>query len=119
MMTTSAGATAVYRIKRSILALAILASFGTSPALQAEGDAEAGRQRAYTCLGCHGVIRYANVYPTYLVPLIAGQHQAYLISALKAYRSGERQHGTMQANAGSLSDQDIENIAAYFANMNN
>lgn len=86
-------------------------------AASAEGDPAAGKQKAYTCLGCHGVKHYVNTYPTYHVPKIAGQHQAYLISALKSYRSGERQHETMQANASSLSDQDIDDIAAYFANL--
>lgn len=81
----------------------------------AAGDAEAGATKAHTCLGCHGVQHYVNTYPTYHVPRIAGQHADYLIAALKAYRSKERAHGTMQANAGLLSDQDIEDIAAYFA----
>lgn len=94
-----------------------VASVACSQAL-AEGDGVAGAQKAYTCMGCHGVKHYVNVYPTYHVPKLVGQHEAYLISALKAYRSGERQHGTMQANATSLTDQDIADIAAFFANQN-
>lgn len=81
----------------------------------AEGDAAAGAQKAYTCLGCHGVKHYVNTYPTYHVPKLAGQHETYLIAALKAYKGGQRQHETMQANATPLSDQDIADIAAYFA----
>lgn len=81
------------------------------------GDAEAGQQKAETCLGCHGVADYVNVYPTYHVPKIGGQHEEYLIAALKAYRGKTRPHGTMQANAGSLSDEDIADIAAYFASL--
>lgn len=81
------------------------------------GDAAAGREKAETCLGCHGIPDYVNVYPTYHVPKIGGQHEEYLIAALKAYRSKTRSHGTMQANAGSLSDEDIADIAAYFASL--
>ncbi len=83
--------------------------------VHAEGDAAAGAQKAYTCLGCHGVKHYVNTYPTYHVPRIAGQHEAYLVSALKAYRSKTRSHQSMQANAALLSDQDIADIAKYFA----
>jgi len=79
------------------------------------GDAAEGGKKAYTCLGCHGVKHYVNTYPTYHVPKLAGQHEAYLISALKAYRAGQRKHETMQANAALLSDQDIADIAAFFA----
>jgi len=83
----------------------------------AAGDAAAGAQKAYTCLGCHGVKHYVNTYPTYHVPKIAGQHEAYLIAALQAYRGKSRSHASMQANANLLSDQDIADIAAYFAGL--
>lgn len=86
----------------------------TTPAI-AEGDIESGKVLAYTCLGCHGIEGYRNPYPSYRVPRLGGQHAAYIEIALKAYRSGERSHATMQAQAGSLSDQDIADIAAYFA----
>ena len=81
----------------------------------AEGDAEAGKILGYTCTGCHGIPGYNNTYPTYKVPKIGGQNETYLVSALKAYRSGERKHATMQAQAQSMTDQDIENIAAWLA----
>ena len=99
-----------------LLLLFSAATVVSAPVL-AEGDAAAGAQKAYTCMGCHGVKHYVNTYPTYHVPKLAGQHEVYLISALKAYRSGERQHETMQANAVPLSDQDIADIAAFFANQ--
>lgn len=89
--------------------------FGGIGSAMAEGDAAAGGVKAYTCLGCHGVQHYVNSYPTYHVPRIAGQNADYLIAALKAYRSKERSHQTMQSNANLLSDQDIEDIAAWFA----
>ncbi|NND93180.1 MAG: cytochrome c [Granulosicoccus sp.] len=81
----------------------------------AEGDAAAGGEKAYTCLGCHGIKHYVNTYPSYHVPRIAGQHEEYLIAALQAYRDKTRSHPTMQANAGLLSDQDIEDIAAWLS----
>ena len=84
-------------------------------AVQAAGDAAAGEQKAFTCLGCHGVKHYVNTYPTYHVPKLGGQHEAFLIAAMKAYRDGSRKHATMQANANLLTDQDIEDLAAYFA----
>jgi cytochrome c553 len=81
----------------------------------AEGDAAAGRVAAETCIGCHGVEGYFNVYPSYHVPKIGGQQAGYIAAALKAYRDGSRQHGTMHANAINLTDDVIANIAAYFA----
>ena len=81
----------------------------------AAGDAVKGFDKANTCLGCHGIPNYSNAYPTYRVPKLGGQHPEYIVSALKAYRSGERAHPTMHNQALSLSDADIEDIAAYFA----
>ena len=80
----------------------------------AEGEIEAGRAKAYTCLGCHGVYGYRNAYPSYRVPLLGGQHAAYIADALRAYQTGDRQHPTMRAVAATLSEQDIQDIAAYF-----
>lgn len=83
----------------------------------ADGDAESGKVKAYTCTGCHGIPGYNNVYPTYKVPKIGGQNYEYLVIALKAYKAGERDHPTMGLQAESLSDQDIEDVAAYFASL--
>ncbi|MGH8457649.1 MAG: c-type cytochrome [Stenotrophobium sp.] len=90
----------------------ILAATLSLPAF-AEGNAEAGRVKSSTCMGCHGIPDYANAYPTYRVPKLGGQHHEYIIAALKEYRAGERAHKTMHAQASSLSDQDIEDIAAF------
>jgi cytochrome c553 len=79
------------------------------------GDLEAGRLKAYTCLGCHGIASYRNVYPHFHVPRIGGQNFEYLVAALRGYQSGERQHPTMQAQAESMSEQDIYDLARYFA----
>lgn len=81
----------------------------------AEGDLVAGRAKAEACLGCHGIEGYRNAYPSYRVPKIGGQSESYLIAALKAYRSGDRSHPTMRAQGASLSDEDIADLATYFA----
>lgn len=81
------------------------------------GDPATGREKAETCLGCHGVPHYVNTYPTYHVPKIGGQHEQYLIAALQAYRDKQRSHDTMHANASSLSDEDIADIAAYLSSL--
>ena len=70
-----------------------------------------------TCLGCHGVVSYNNIYPTYKVPKLGNQHKDYIVAALKAYRSGERSHTTMKAHAANLSDLDIDKIADYFSSF--
>ncbi len=84
-------------------------------AAEAAGDAAAGQWKVNTCLGCHGVENYFSVYPSYRVPKISGQHGDYIVAALKDYRTGARKHPTMRANASALSDQDIDDIAAYLS----
>lgn len=91
-----------------LLCLACLDTF-------ADGDYDAGKIKAYTCTGCHGIVGYNNTYPTYRVPRIGGQNKEYLVIALKAFRSGERKHNNMNLQAEALSDQDIEDIAVYIA----
>ena len=76
-----------------------------------------GKDKAETCLGCHAIEGYNNVYPTYKVPKVAGQNADYIISALKAYRNKDRVHETMHANASALTDQDIIDIAKYFESL--
>ena len=70
---------------------------------------------AYTCLGCHGIDNYKNAYPEYRVPKLGGQHPEYLVIALKAYASKERSHATMHSHAATLSDKDMEDVAAYLS----
>lgn len=81
------------------------------------GDPEAGRIKSYTCTGCHGIPGYKNIYPTYHVPKLGGQNEAYIVASLKGYRDGERSHKTMVLQASALSDEDIADIAAYFASL--
>ncbi len=81
----------------------------------AAGDAAAGKTKAFTCMGCHGIPSYNSAYPTYHVPKLGGQHADYLVAALQAYKSDQRSHPTMRAQAVSLSEQDMQDIAAFFA----
>lgn len=83
--------------------------------VQAGGDPAAGKSKFATCAGCHAIPGYANAYPNYHVPRLGGQHPDYIVAALKSYQAGDRSHPTMQANAFSLNEQDIRDIAAYVA----
>ena len=94
---------------------ALSLAFAASSAQAFEGDPRQGRIKAETCLGCHAIPSYTNTYPMYHVPKVGGQNEAYIISALLAYRSGQRAHDTMHGNAQGLSDQDIADIAAFFS----
>ena len=101
-------------LKRTCGLAVVAAAFASGGALAA-GDPEAGYYKAQTCFGCHASRGYTNVYPTYKVPKLGGQHAEYIETALRAYAAGERDHPTMLANAATLSDEDIADIAAYFA----
>src|SRR6202795_4232260 len=79
----------------------------------AAGDPALGEKKFYTCYGCHGIDNYRNAFPDYSVPKLRHQNASYIVAALQEYRSGERPHATMHAQAASLSDQDMEDIAAY------
>lgn len=103
-------------LKRLIPAAA-LAMTMLSPVAAQQGDPEEGRIIAYTCLGCHGIPFHVNVYPTFYVPRIKGQTEGYIRAALHAYRDGSRRHSTMQAQAHTLSDEDIRDVAAWFASQ--
>lgn len=76
------------------------------------GNADAGKEKSAACAACHGA---DGVSPTPLFPVLAGQHESYLAAALKQYRDGERKNATMAPMAASLSDQDIKDLAAYYA----
>ncbi|WP_299347051.1 cytochrome c [uncultured Pseudoxanthomonas sp.] len=81
------------------------------------GNADTGRTLTYTCQGCHGIVGYKNAYPSFKVPKIGGQSAEYLANALTEYRTGNRKHPTMQAQAQSFSDQDIADIAAFLSTV--
>jgi len=106
-LTVVAGATAL----SGLLSLSVHAQDAAAAA--PVGDPVLGQKKFYTCVGCHGIDDYKNAYPDYSVPRLRHQHAAYIVSALHEYKSGERPHATMHAQASSLSDQDMEDIAAY------
>ncbi len=84
----------------------------------AAGDAVAGEKKAAMCIGCHNIPGYQASFPEiYKVPKIAGQNDKYIVSALTAYRKGERRHPTMRAIAASLSDQDMADLAAFYTHL--
>lgn len=97
-----------------LIAVSGIFAFGSSVA----GDVERGEVIAYSCLGCHGIEGYRNAYPSYRVPKLGGQKEAYLVAALQGYRDGTRKHTTMNAQAQSLSEQEIQDVAAYIATLN-
>lgn len=102
-----------------VLSLSVIGLVGllTIPAAMAAGDAAAGKAKSAVCASCHGADGKA-LMPAY--PNLAGQNEEYLVSALMSYRSKERQGGNaalMHAMAANLSDDDINNLAAYYASL--
>ena len=83
-----------------------------APALAQDGSAEAGQGKSLTCAACHGPDGN-SVTPEW--PNLAGQHEAYVVRQLNAYKNGERQDAGMRGFASTLSDQDMQDLAAYFA----
>lgn len=83
----------------------------------AQGHPDEGRAIGYTCLGCHGIEGYRNAYPSYRVPKLGGQTASYLTIALRGYRDGTREHPTMIAQASSLTDEQIDAVAAYLSGL--
>jgi cytochrome c553 len=83
--------------------------------VQAAGNASRGLEKSQACQACHGKDGKMAVTPD--TPIIGGQHAGYLVHALKQYRSGERQNAQMQGFASGLSDQDIADLAAWYASQ--
>ena len=82
----------------------------------AAGDAAEAHKKIAMCEGCHGIAGYKTAYPVvYHVPKLGGQSREYLTNALNAYRSGQRKHPSMLGIAASLTDKDIADLAAYYA----
>ena len=88
----------------------------SSSVVFAAGDEAAGKEKATVCQSCHGATGNESITPD--IPKLAGQHEDYLIHALSSYRSGDRQQAVMSTFASQLSDQDIEDLAAYFSGQN-
>lgn len=95
------------------ISLALATAFGAFAA-QAQ-DVKAGEKKIAMCIGCHGIVGYQASFPEiHKVPMIAGQNAKYIVTALQAYAKGDRKHPTMRGIAGSLSEQDMNDIAAYY-----
>ena len=102
-----------------LCALFVAASTVFSVQAQAlKGDVQAGERKNTMCMGCHGIIGYQATFPeVHKVPKIAGQNEKYIVNSLAAYKSGERKHASMRGIAASLSDQDMADVAAYYAQL--
>lgn len=99
-----------------VLTSAAMLALGASAQGVSAGDAQAARSKVAMCIGCHGIPGYQSSFPeVHKVPKISGQNAAYLAAALTAYRKGDRKHPSMKAIATSLTDQDIADLAAYYA----
>ena len=99
----------------------MFAALGTALAMtlpvqaQVQGNATAGEGKVAMCIGCHGIAGYKSSFPeVYRVPKIAGQSAKYIGTVLEEYRKGTRKHPSMRGIAGSMSDQDIADVAAYY-----
>ena len=80
------------------------------------GTVEAGERKVAMCIGCHGIPGYQASFPeVHKVPMISGQAAAFIAASLTAYRKGDRRHPTMRSIATSLTDQDIADVAAFYA----
>ena len=80
----------------------------------AEGDVQAGKSKAVTCAACHGG---KGISPAGAFPNLAGQKEEYLIAQITAFRDGARKSMQMAPMVSGLSDQDILNLAAYYASL--
>lgn len=94
----------------TLLSLSIALVAG-APAL-AGGNAEAGKAKSATCAGCHGPDGNS---PAASFPKLAGQHEDYLYQSLKDYKNGKRKNPIMAGLVAGLSDQDMQDLAAFFA----
>jgi cytochrome c553 len=100
-------------MKRTLLIAGVVALFGIAGAVQAAGDAQAGKAKTGACAGCHG----ANGEGGGPNPALAGKKEDQLLQALKDYKSGKRANAMMKTFATQLSDQDAANVSAYYASL--
>jgi cytochrome c553 len=100
-------------MKRTLLTVGFLALLGFVGTTQAAGDAQAGKAKAGPCAGCHG----ANGEGKAPNPALAGKAEDAIVQALQDYKSGKRSNPIMKTFASPLSDQDMANLAAYYASL--
>ena len=101
---------------RQVLALSVAAAVALCGPARADGDPAKGKSKSAMCEGCHGIPDYRTAFPeVYSVPKLGGQQWDYMVKALHDYKSGARAHPSMRGIAATLSDQDIADLAAYYA----
>ena len=100
-------------MKNVLLVAGLCGLFGIVGAAQAAGDAQAGKAKAGACAGCHG----ANGEGKKPYPALTGKHEGEIVQALQDYKSGKRANPIMKSFATPLSDQDMANLAAYYASL--
>ncbi len=109
----------LFKMKKLLSSLSLLlVAYGTvfsANAQEVKGDIQAGEKKIAMCIGCHGIKGYQASFPEiHKVPMISGQGAKYIVSALTAYKKGDRKHPTMRGIAESLSDQDMADMGAYY-----
>jgi cytochrome c553 len=104
------------KILPSLSALTVVcAAVFSANAQEIKGDIKAGEKKIAMCIGCHGIQGYQASFPeVYKVPKIAGQGAKYIVSALSAYKKGDRKHPTMRGIVDNLSEQDMADVAVYY-----
>ena len=102
------------RNRMNIYLIILLALASLPGTLMAKGDAASGKEKSQVCQACHG-LDGKSITPTY--PNLAGQHESYLVKALADYRAGRRTNPVMAPMAANLSDQDIEDLAAWYSSQ--
>lgn len=100
-------------MKRRLLIVGVVALLGVVGAAQAGGNAQAGKNKAATCAGCHGA-NGEGIAPN---PALAGKNEDQIIQAMKDYKSGKRANPVMKTFAGQVNDQDVADLAAYYASL--
>jgi cytochrome c553 len=115
-LLTSVSTFAVSCVTTATVAVALLGASFSVQAEDVKGDIKAGQTKNAMCIGCHGIPGYQASFPEiYKVPKISGQGAKYIVSALNAYKKGERKHPSMRGIAETLSDQDMADLAAYYS----
>jgi cytochrome c553 len=103
-------------IMKKLITLLALSSLATGASFAADLVGNPKAAQVAMCIGCHGIPGYKASFPeVYQVPMLGGQSAKYIENALKEYQKGERKHPSMRGIAGSLSDQDMANLAAYYS----
>ncbi len=106
------------KLLTTMFALAVACVTLSAEAQQVTGKPQDGARKVAMCVGCHGIIGYQASFPEiYKVPMIAGQSATYIVSALTAYKGGDRKHPTMRAIADTLTEQDMADLAAYYSQL--